>query len=57
MLEIPVSHFQEADVFQIQRAPCTGKKAFHNGSARNDGVGVQTGRGESYRDLRGRAVA
>jgi len=27
-LQIPVADFQEADVFQIQRARCTGTKAF-----------------------------
>jgi hypothetical protein len=56
-LEIPVSDFQEADVFQIHRARCTGTKAFRNGGARNDWVWVQTGGEESYGDLRGRAVA
>ena len=35
-LEIPVSDFQEADVFQIHRARCTGTKAFRNGDPRND---------------------
>ena len=30
-LEIPVSNFQEADVFQIHHARCTGTKAFRNG--------------------------
>jgi len=56
-LEIPVSDFQEADVFQIYQARCTEPKAFHNGSARNDWVWVQTGGEESYGDLRGRVVA
>jgi len=32
-LEIPVSDFQEAEVFQIHRALCTGTKAFRNGGA------------------------
>ena len=35
-LEIPVSDFQEADVFQIHLARCTGTKAFRNGGAKND---------------------
>jgi len=56
-LEIPVSDFQEADVFQIHRACCTGTKAFRNGGAINDWVWVQTGREESYGDLQVHAVA
>jgi len=56
-LEIPVSDFQEANVFQIHRARCTGTKAFRNGGARNDWVWVKTGEEESYGDLPGRAVA
>jgi len=56
-LEIPVSDFWEADVFQIHRACCTGTKAFRNGGARNAWVWLQTGREESYGNLRGRAVA
>jgi len=35
-LEIPVSHFQEADFFQIHWARCTSTKAFRNGGSRND---------------------
>ena len=35
-LQIPVSDFQEADVFQMHRARWTGTKAFRNGGARND---------------------
>jgi len=56
-LEIPVSDFQQADVFQIRRAHYTGTKAFGNGGARNDWVWVQTGGQESYANWRGRAVA
>jgi len=52
-LEIPVSDFQQSDVFQIHQACCTGTKAFLNGGARNDWVWVQTSGEESYRDLRG----
>jgi len=37
-LEIPVSDFQEADVFQIYWAHCTGTKAFRNGGAINHWV-------------------
>jgi len=37
-LEIPVSDFQEADVFQIHHARCTGTKAFRNGDPRNDWI-------------------
>ena len=55
-LEIPVSDFQEADVFQIHWARCTGTKAFRNGGARNDWVWVQTGGAKSYGNLRGRAM-
>jgi len=54
-LEILVSYFQEAEVFPIHRARCTGTKTFHNGGGRNDWVLVQTGGEESYKDLRGRA--
>ena len=39
-LEIPVPDFQETDWFQINRARCTGIKAFRNGSSRNDWVWV-----------------
>ena len=55
-LEILVSDFQEADVFQIHRARCTGTKAFRNGSPRNDWIWVQAGGEESYGDLRWRLV-
>ena len=55
-LEIPVSDLQEADVFQIHRARCTGTKAFRNGDPRNDWIWVQAGGEESYRDLRGWVV-
>jgi len=56
-LEIVVSAFQEANIFQIHRARCTGTNAFCNGGARNDWVCVQTGGEESYGDLQGQAVA
>jgi len=55
-LQILVSDFQEAGIFQIHRARCTGTNAFRNGGARNDGVWVQTGREDSYVALQGRAV-
>jgi len=42
-LEIPVSEFQEADVFQTHHARCTGTKAFRNGDPRNDWIWVQAG--------------
>jgi len=48
---IPVSDFQEADIFQIHWARCAGSMAFPNGGARNDWVSVQTGGEESYADL------
>jgi len=56
-LEIPVSDFQEADVFQIHSARYTGTKAFRNRDPRNDWIWVQAGGEESYGDLRGRVVA
>jgi len=39
-LEIPVSDFQEADVFQIHSARSTGTKAFGKGDPRSDGIWV-----------------
>jgi len=56
-LDILVSDFQEADVFQIHQAHYTGKRGFRNGRGRNVSVWVQTGWKESYRDLHGPAVA
>jgi len=56
-LEIPVSDFQEADLFQIHQTRCTGTKAFRNGGARNDWVWFQTGGKESYWNLRGQVLA
>jgi len=50
-LEIPVSDFQEADVFQIHRARCTGTTAFRNGDPRNEWIWVQAGGEESHGDL------
>ena len=55
-LQILVSDFQKADVFQIHHARCTGTKDFRNGDPRKDGIWVQAGGEESYRDLRGRIV-
>jgi len=56
-LEIPMPDFQETDRFQINRARCTGTKAFRNGGSRNDWVWVLTGGEANYGDLRGRVVA
>jgi len=56
-LEIPVSEFQEADVFQIHHASRTGRKAFRNGDPRNNWIWVQAGGEDSYGDLRGQVVA
>jgi len=56
-LEIPISDFQETDMFQIHRARCTGTMAFRNGGPRNDWVWIQAGGEDSYGDLRGRMVA
>jgi len=56
-LEISVSDFQQAPVCQIHRACCSGTKAFRNGGPSNDWAWVQTGRVQSYGDLRGLAVA
>ena len=50
-LEILVSDSEEADVFQIHRACCTGTRAFCNGDPRNDCISVQAGGEESYGDL------
>jgi len=55
--QIQVSDFQEADVFQIHRARCTGRKVFHNSGARNDWEWLQTGGEESNGDLQGQGVA
>jgi len=46
-LEILVSDFQEAEVFQFHWARCTGTNTFSNGGARNDWVWVQTGTEQS----------
>jgi len=56
-LEIPVSDFQEADVFQVHHTGYTGTKAFRNGDPRNDWIWVRASGEESYGDLRGRVVA
>jgi len=55
-LQIPVSDFQEADIFQIHRARCTGTKVFCNADSRNYWLWVQAGGEESYGDLRGRVL-
>jgi len=55
-LEITVDDFQEADIFQIQQARCTGRNAFCNSGARNNwGWGWTSGE-DSYGDWRGQAV-
>jgi len=56
-LEIPVTDFQETDVFQIHGVRCTGTKAFCNCGPRINWVWIQAGGEESYGDLRGREVA
>ena len=56
-LEIPVVAFQETNVYDIHRAPCTGTHRFWNQESRNDGVWVQAGSEEMYGALRGRLSA
>jgi len=56
-LEIPVTDFQETDVFQIHRARSTGTMAFRSRGPRNDWVWIQAGGEDSYGDLRGWGVA
>ena len=56
-IEIPVSAFQEADVFQIHRARCTGIKSFCNGDPRNVWIWGQAGREVSSGDQQGLVVA
>jgi len=52
-LEIPVLAFQEADVYEINRARSTGDLHFRNQGSRNDWVWVQAGMEEMYGALRG----
>jgi len=56
-LAIPVTDFEETDVFQIYRACSTGSMAFHSGGPRNDWVWIQAGEEDSNRDLRELRVA
>ena len=56
-LEIAVPDFQETDIFQIQRARCTGRKSFRNSGARNNWIWIQAGGLDMYGELCGRAVA
>ena len=56
-LEITVLAFQEADVYQIHRAPSTSDLHFRNLGSHNDRVGVQEGREEMWGALRGRLPA
>ena len=53
-LEIPVLAFQEAAVYEINRAQCTGDLQFRNYGSRNDWVWVQAGTEAIYGALRGR---
>jgi len=56
-LEILVLVFQEADVYDIHRAQCTGTHTFWNQESRNHWVCVQAGSEEMYGPLRGRVAA
>ena len=56
-LEVPVLAFQEADVYYIHRARCTGALDFRNQGSQNDWVWVQAGDEEMYGALRGRLPA
>jgi len=56
-LEVSIPNFQETDRFQIDRARCTGTRAFRNGGSRNDWVWVQICGEANYGDLRGRVLA
>ena len=55
--EIPVSDFQETNIFQVHRTRCTGSKSFQNSGARNDRIWIQAGGLDMYGELGGRAVA
>ena len=52
-LEIPVLAFQEADVYEIDRACSTGDLHFRNHGSCHDWVWVQEGTEEMYGALRG----
>ena len=56
-LEIPVSDFQDADIVQVHRARCTGRKSFRNSGARYVWIWIQAGGLDMYGELRRRAVA
>jgi len=55
--EIPVRAFQEAGVYDIQGARCTGARLLCNQTSRNDCVWIQAGGGNMYGVLRGRLPA
>ena len=57
LLEIPVPDFQETDIFQVHRAPSTGRKSFRNSGAGNDWIWIQAGGLDMYGELRRLAVA
>jgi len=56
-LEIPVVAFQESNIYDIHRGPCTATLHFRNQESRNDWVWVQAGSEEMYGVLRGRLPA
>jgi len=56
-LEVLVLTFQEADVYEIQRARSMGTLYFRNQGSRNDWVWIQAGTEERYAALRGRLPA
>ena len=56
-LEIPVSEFQETDIFQVHCVGCTGRKSFRNSGARNYWIWIEAGRLYMYDEIRGREVA
>jgi len=56
-LGIPVVAFQEREVYNIERARCTGALDIRNQESRNEWVWVQGGSEQSYGALRGRLPA
>jgi len=56
-LEIPVLAFQETDIYDIDRARCTGTDQFRNQESRNDWVWGQAGSEEMYGALTARLPA
>jgi len=52
-LEIPVLAFQETEIYDIHRAPCTGALNFRNQGGRNDWLWVRAGTEDMYGALRG----